>query len=97
MSPRVQHGIPEGSIQDSRVRQVDQQVYRAGRFAAEQHMLPRFAAIGRAIDAAFAVRAEAMPQRSHVHHVRVVWMDADTRDAMRFRESDVLPALPAID
>ena len=54
--------------------------HRAGAVVHEQHMVPRGAAVARAIDAAFLVAAKGMAERCDIDHVGIGWMHDQLAD-----------------
>ena len=95
--PRLPPGLPEGDVHDLRVRRIHDHVRDTSAVVAEQDVLPRLATIGGAIDAAFLIRAEHMPQRAHEHDVGVGGVDTHARDVLRLLEPHVRPRLAGIE
>ena len=95
--PRLAPGLPEGDVHDLRVRRIHDHVRHTGAVVAEQDVLPRAAAVGRAIHAAFLVRTEHVTQRAHEYDVGVVGIDAHARDVLRLFETHVRPRFAGID
>ena len=75
---------------------VQGQISSAGICALEQHVFPGLAAVGGAEYATLLVRPKGMPQGRYVDNVRVVRMDANTRDVARVLQPEVRPGLAAI-
>src|SRR5437763_847952 len=59
-------------------------------------LVPRLAAVRRAKDAAFGVRAEQVPEGGGVNDVRVFGVDADAGQVARVAEANVLPRLAGV-
>ena len=82
--------------QDVRVRRIDDEIGGAGVVVDEQRLRPRLAAVGRHEDAALRVRPEQMSDRRDPDHVRVLRMDDDARDRLRFAQADVRERHPGV-
>src|SRR6185503_14176107 len=83
--------FPEGGVEDARVGGVHRQVAGAGLCVDEQHPLPGFPAVLRAVDSAIVVRRPARSLGRDVYEVAVLRVDTDGRDLLRWLEADVLP------
>src|SRR5262249_12467058 len=69
---------------------------RAGVVVAVENLLPAFAAVLGAEDAAFLVRSVRMPERRDVHEIGFGGMDTDARDGRRVMEAHVQPRLSRV-
>ena len=90
--PRRALVIPEGGVEDARIRRVHRQIAgTAEGVQALQHLHPGRAAITRAVDAAIDAALPAIALRGHVHHVRVGGMHAHRRDLSSGAQAHVAP------
>ena len=88
--------LPQRGIHHVRVGAIERDVDGAGLFVAEQHFLPRGAAVRALEHTAFRTRHAVLAERRDEDDVGIGRMDADLRDAMRFAEADVRPRLARI-
>src|SRR5207249_880735 len=70
-------------IDDAGIERVELHVAGAGPVVDVEHLLPRLAAVARAIDAAVAARRPQRALRGHEHHVGVARIDRDLADVLR--------------
>ena len=94
--PRLAPRLPEAGVEHVRVRRVHRQVGGTGRVVAEQDLLPRLAAVLRAIDAAFRIRPEHVAECGDIGDVRIGGVGDDPTDVLRGGESQVTPRLAGI-
>ena len=95
-APRWTPRIPERGVDRLRVRRIDGDVDRADVVALEQHLLPRRAAVSRAIHAAVRIAAVGMTDRRDEHDIGILWIDGHPTDLPRVVETDVGPVLAGI-
>src|SRR5205823_5943443 len=69
--PRLAAGLPQPGEEEARVVRVQADVAGAGVGVLLEHLLPRLAAVGGAVDAALRVGAEGVAQDRRVGDVRV--------------------------
>src|SRR5262249_36605637 len=79
-----------------RILSVHRDVDRARVVAHRQHLLPRLAAVLRAIDTALLVGAEDVAEHGHVGDVWILRVDPDVAYEASFRQADVLPRLARV-
>src|SRR5262249_34573776 len=73
-TPRRPPGLPQTRKENARVRRIKTDVDGAGIGVLLEDLLPRFAAVGGAIDAALGVGAERAAEDGRISHVRIGWM-----------------------
>src|SRR5439155_21568516 len=95
-APRRTPGVPKRRIDNQRVVRLEREIDRAYLVALEQHLLPRRAAVARAIDAAIRIRAVDVSERGDEHDVRSARVDDHLADLPRRLEADVPPRLAGI-
>ena len=90
----IVHGLrcaaPRAGVDLVRVRPVDRDRHGAGLVVDEQHLLPRLAAVLRAVDAAIGSPAERIADRRDVRDVGILRMDlqlADLPDVLQARRT----------
>ncbi len=95
--PRRTLVVPHRRVQDARVGRVHRQPRRAaGRVLPLEHLQPRLAAVGRAVDPALRRSLPSVALRRDVDDVRVVGMHPHGRDLARGGEPHVDPRLPLV-
>ena len=94
--PEIAMHLPKAGVEDVRVLGVDAQVYGTGLLADVQNLFPAFAAVQRAEDAPFFVRAKGVAERGHVDPIRVAGMDAHFADVSRVGQTAVPPGAPGV-
>ncbi len=94
--PGMDEQRPHAGIERVRIARVHREVRAAGLVVELQHLLPRLAAVGRAIDAALRLRLEQLPQRADEHAIRIVRVDDDAADVAGFFEAHVLPVVAGV-
>ena len=95
-APGAPSALVRGREERARVRQVHDQVDGAGVVVDVQDLLPRVAAVGRAVDAPLRVGAPQVADRRHVRHVRVPGVDLNARDVVRVGQPQVRPRAPGV-
>ena len=95
-APRLAADLPERSVEDTGIRRIHHDIGRARFRAARQHLLPRLAAIRRAIDAAFGVRPPEMAQRRYIGDIRIRRVNDNRSDVVRLLQADIAPGTPRI-
>jgi hypothetical protein len=96
---RQPHLVEAGRVQDVRVERVHRDVDDADVASFRhrgQHLLPRGAPVGGAVEPALLVLGVEVPEGRHVHHVGIVGMDHDPADVVRLGQADVGPRLSAV-
>src|SRR5688572_13511061 len=88
--------LPDGGVEDARVRLVEAEVDRAGLVADEEGLAPGRAAVVALEDAALRVGPERVPERRDPDDVRVVGVDADPADVARLAQPDVGPGAAGV-
>src|SRR5215813_2745549 len=81
--------LPERGVEHLGLARIHHEVGDAGGVVAEEDLLPRLAAVVRAIDASVGTGTEHVPLRADVDEVRVLRMDAHARDLPRVGKADV--------
>ena len=89
-------GLPQRREHHVRVLPIDLDVDGAGLVVAEQHLLPRLAAVGALEDAALVARLAVAAEVGDEDDVGIGRMDADLRDRVGVREADVGPRLAGV-
>src|SRR5947209_11366218 len=89
-------GLPESSIQDTRVVGIHGKINSSRSIAAEQDLLPGCAAIPRAIDAAFCIRTMGVSKCRDIHQVGISRVDTYPGNVTRIFQSQVLPGCAAV-
>src|SRR5205823_6652976 len=79
--PGVHHDLPRTGEQDARILLVDREARASGVLVDEQHLLPRLAAVGGAIDAAVVLWTGRAAERADEDDVRVGRMNDDPLNA----------------
>src|SRR5260221_4699180 len=90
------HGFPEGGVGDARVVGIHREIAGARGRAAEEHALPRLAAIARAVDAAGLVGAVGVAKRGNIYHIRILWVGAYLGDIARVLQAEMRPGLAGV-
>ena len=93
--PREPPRLPEAGEEDVGVRGIDGDVGRAGVAVLLQDLLPRLAAVARAVDAALGVRAERVAEHRRERDVGVLRVH-DHRADLPFLLPDVRPGLAGV-
>ena len=88
--------FPKGSINNTRVGRVNAQINRPRLVAAEQHLIPRLAAVGGFINAALWVRAKGMAEGGYIHNVGVGGVNTNFGDVAGIGQPHVAPALAGV-
>ena len=88
--------LPHRREHDVRIPAIDLDVDGAGLVVAEQHLLPRLAAVGRLEHAALVARRAVLSEVGDEDDVRVGGVNADLRDRVRVGEADVRPRLAGV-
>ena len=91
---RVPERLPERGVEHVRIRRVDDEIARAGRIVAHEHLSPRRAAIGRLVDATLLIRSPEGALRGDPDDVGVRGVDAHAADLARSLEAQELPGFP---
>src|SRR5690606_31938460 len=91
--PRLALAAPGGSVDLARIRRIDRQVDEAGRIGDEQDLLPRRAAVARAVHAAIGVRPTRAAERGDVDEVGILRMRLDGAKLPAGAQSEERPRL----
>ena len=94
--PEVAVHPPQARVEDGGVAGVEGEVRRPRMLVQVQHPLPVRPPVGGAVHAALRVGAEGVPERGHVHAVRVARVDADLADVSGVGEAEMRPAPAAV-
>src|SRR6266550_6585365 len=94
--PRRSVRMPDGGVNDFRIRRIENQVECTSGITAEERLLPRLPAIDRFENAALRIWPEDVTERRHVNDVRILWIDSHAPDLPAFGESDVLPRFAGV-
>ena len=82
--------------EDVRVRRIDDEIGRARVVVDEQRLRPRLAAVRRHEHAALRVGPEQVSHCRDPDHVRVLRVDDDAGDRLRFPQADVRERVPGV-
>ncbi len=88
--------LPDGRVEDARIRLVDAEIHRAGLLADEEHLLPGCSAVLALEDAALHVLTEGVTERGDPDHIRVRGVDADLADVAGVPEANVGPGTTGV-
>ncbi len=91
-SPGLPPRLPEGSIDDVRVRRVYRDVHGPGAVVPEKDLSPALSAVGGLVDSTLRVRHGMDPERANPGRVAIGGMDADPGDVLGFFQAQVIPA-----
>src|SRR5579885_2091041 len=78
--PRSLAGLPQACIKHAAIFGVHLDIGTASVFVFVKHLLKRFAAVRRPVNAAFLVGTIGMPEHGDKNGVRVLGIDHDLRD-----------------
>src|SRR5690606_31387332 len=78
--PRLALAAPRGRIDLIRIRGVHREIDEAGRIGDEQDLLPRAAAILRAVNAAIGIGTRRRAQRRDIHEIGILRVRLDRAD-----------------
>src|SRR5687768_2391511 len=96
MRPGLALKTPHAGIKNVRVGEIDIEVGDAVLVIDVECLGPRLAAVSRHVHAALFVWTKRVAQCADVHDVGILRMDGDSRDALGFSQTHVLPRLAAI-
>ena len=94
--PRATLALVGGCVEGGGVGGVDGEIHDARVFVDVEDPLPGGAAVGGAIDAAFLIRAEEVPERGDPHRAGVGGMHDDPADVPRLFQPGQPPGLAAV-
>jgi hypothetical protein len=89
--------LPHRDEELVRVLRVHHEIGRARGRVHVEDLRPRRAAVGGLEEAALLALGPGVPQRGHVHDVRVVGVDHDVADGDRAAEAHERPRLPGVE
>ncbi len=95
--PDVAPALVGGGVDGVGIVRVEGDVRHAGVVRDREHLRPVGAAVGRLVEAAIAARAPERPLGGDPDDVGVARVDQDPADVLRALQSDILPALAAVD
>ncbi len=95
-APRRAARLPQRRVDDLGVAGLEREIHRTCVLVLAEDLLPRVAAVLRAIHAAFGVRSVRMAERGDKQQIGIVRIDDDARDLLRVAQPDVRPGLPCV-
>ncbi len=94
--PRDAMHIPEGGVDNIRISGIENQIHRAGLYAACINLFPCFTTVGGAENAALFVRSPEMAHGRDVDDVGILGVHANRADLERVIQTKVLPGFARV-
>ncbi len=88
--------LPQRSVQNARIRRIEDHIDRAGLVIFVENFLPGLAAICRAKHSPLGVRSICVPQRRDENNVGILRMDGESSDMARVFQADKVPCFSRI-